>query len=131
MAAENPPEFAGFFAALQRQALAFPHCPDCDRFHWYPMKRCPHCGSQAVEWREVRGEGEVFSWTAVRHAFDPAYADRLPYVVALVEFPDAPGVRLVTNIAADPDSLRIGMKVRPNFAAAATPDTIAFQPADG
>jgi len=129
--AQHPPEFDGFFSALDRQALAFPRCTDCDRFHWYPMKRCPHCGSEAVGWHEVEGTGEVFSWTAVRHAFDPAYADRLPYIVALVEFADAPGVRLVTNIAADPGQLRIGMKVRPAFGQGTTPGTIAFRLADG
>ena len=47
--------------------------------------------------------------------FDPAWRDRLPYIVALVEFPDAPSVRLIANVAADPETLAIGMAVTPRF----------------
>ncbi|HEX2891796.1 Zn-ribbon domain-containing OB-fold protein [Vineibacter terrae] len=109
------PEFAGFFAALQERALAFPCCDACGHFHWYPMKACPHCRSSAISWRRIAGTGSLYSWTTVRHAFDPAWRDRLPYIVALVEFPDAPGVRLIANVAADPEALAIGMAVTPRF----------------
>jgi hypothetical protein len=33
-----------------------------------------------------------------RQAFDPAFADDLPYVLALVELDEQPGLRMVTNI---------------------------------
>ncbi len=112
---ETAPEFAGFFEAARREQLAFPRCTACGSFHWYPMKACPHCRSRDIAWQPVAGEGAVFSWTTVRHAFDPAYKDRLPYIVALVEFADAPGIRLVTNVEADPDALSIGDAVRPVF----------------
>jgi uncharacterized OB-fold protein len=79
------------------------------------MKACPHCRSDAICWRRVDGTGSLYSWTTVRHAFDPAWRDRLPYIVALVEFPDASGVRLVANVHADPESLAIGMIVKPRF----------------
>jgi len=123
------PEFAGFFESLKQRALAFPHCADCGRFHWYPMKACPHCRSHAISWRRVDGAGTIYSWTTVRHAFDPAYQDRLPYIVALVEFPDAPGVRLVANVAAAPDTLAIGMTVKPRFGGAEDDGTtVTFVP---
>ncbi len=49
----------------------------------------------------------------MRHAFDQSQAGKLPYVVALVCFADAPGIRLVANIegVAEAD-LRIGLPVR-------------------
>lgn len=121
------PEFAGFFEAARRDVLAFPHCGDCSRFHWYPMKICPHCRSRSIGWQKVEGTGRVFSWTAVRHAFDPAFAERLPYIVALLEFDDAPGIRLVTNIEeTEPDAVRIGDRMRPRF----HPDgKVTFRPA--
>lgn len=115
MTDETAPEFAGFFEAARRRQLAFPRCEDCGRFHWYPMKACPHCRSRRVAWQPVAGGGSLFSWTVVRHAFDPAYKDRLPYIVALVEFDDAPGIRLVTNLEADPAVLTIGDSVTPVF----------------
>lgn len=126
---DHPPEFAGFFEAARGGRLAFPRCESCGRFHWYPMKACPHCRSRDIAWRPVAGNGEIFSWTVVRHAFDPAYRDRLPYVIALVEFADAPGIRLVTNIEeADPESLRIGMQVRPVFR---QDGLVSFRPQQG
>lgn len=123
------PEFAGFFEASRRHELAFPHCRSCSRFHWYPMKACPHCRSSEIEWRAVEGTGTVFSWTVVRHAFDPAWKERLPYIVALLEFDDAPGVRLVTNVeGVAPEALRIGDRLRPDF----QPDgRVTFRPAAG
>ena len=112
-----PPEFSGFAAAARKGRLAFPKCARCGRFHWYPMPRCPHCRSADIEWQPVSGPAQVFSFTIVRYPFDKRRADALPYVVALVTFADAPGVRLITNIVG-PDSLdvAIGDDVEPQFA---------------
>lgn len=109
------PEFASFFANAGAGRLAFPHCRDCGRFHWYPMPRCPHCRGHAIEWRPISGRGEIFSFTRVLHAFDKSRAGRLPYVVALVTFADAPGIRLITNIVNAGSDLRIGLAVEPMF----------------
>ena len=110
------PEFAGFFENARAGHVAFPRCRSCGRFHWYPMPRCPHCRRRDIEWRRVSGEAEIFSLTRVMHPFDLSRADARPYVVALVTFPDAPGVRLVTNIVGDGlDALRIGQTVMPAF----------------
>jgi uncharacterized OB-fold protein len=113
MAVGQRTEFQGHFDRLSRGELAFPICQDCGKWHWYPMTLCPHCQSSRLAWRPVQGVGEIWSWTVVRHAFDPGYAGRLPYVVALVCFEDAPGVRLVANIeGVSPEDLRIGQPVR-------------------
>jgi len=118
------PEFERFFDAVRGSRLAFPYCTACGRYHWYPMKRCPHCRSNDIEWRPVSGRGQLYSWTVVRHPFDPALAEALPYVVALIEFPDAPGIRLVSNLVdIDLDRLHIGMAVEPVY-----PDTASNEP---
>jgi uncharacterized protein len=107
-------EFLPFWEGLRAGRISFPQCADCGRFHWYPMKRCPHCKSRRIAWTAVKGEGALHTFTIVRFPFSPEFADRLPYVVALVEFPDAPGVRLVTNLVDVPhEAIRIGMKVKP------------------
>ena len=113
MTVDQRAEFQGHFDHLSAGRLAFPTCDDCGKGHWYPMTLCPHCRSGRLSWRPVRGIGEVWSWTVVRHRFDPGCRLELPYVVALVCFEDAPGVRLVANIEdASPDELRIGLPVR-------------------
>ena len=114
--AEFPPEFAGFWSSLRSNKLSFPRCLACGRFHWYPMKRCPHCFSDRLAWVAVSGQPTLYSWTVVRRAFSPAFKDAVPYVVGLIEFPGAPGVRLITDIVeADPSALVIGMAMTPVF----------------
>lgn len=105
-------EFRGHFDRLSAGELAFPICEDCGKWHWYPMTLCPHCRSARISWRPVQGVGEIWSWTVVRHPFDPSHHDKLPYVVALVCFEDAPGIRLIANIEdVSMDELRIGLPV--------------------
>ena len=114
-------EFEGHFEGLAAHSLRFPRCGACGRFHWYPMPGCPRCGSDAVQWHAVAGRGRLWSWTVVRHAYAPELRDRLPYVVALMTFDDAPGVRLVTNVVGvDPAALAIGMELDPVFRSDAT-----------
>lgn len=121
------PEFASYWTQLRSSQLAFPLCDDCGRHHWYPMQRCPHCGSAAIEWMPISGEGTLYSWTVVRHAFSPDYRDKIPYTVALVEFPDAPGIRLVTQLIHDDTvELRCQMPVTPVFESPASDRPMVF-----
>jgi uncharacterized OB-fold protein len=123
------PEFAGFFESARRGVLSFPRCAACARFHWYPMPRCPHCQSADVRWEAVSGRGELFSFTSVKHAFDPKRADSLPYTVGLVTFADAPGVQFITNIIHAPaEALTIGMPVDAVFDRAGD-GLVLFRPA--
>jgi uncharacterized OB-fold protein len=129
----RPPEFDGFFAHASNGRLAFPRCESCGCFHWYPMPRCPHCRSAEIAWQRIAGRGEIFSFTAVRHAFDKSRRDQLPYVVALITFADAPGVRFITNIVeVDASKLAIGDVVEPVFPPAdAKAPVILFRLAGG
>ncbi len=115
MAALNEinPEFHGFYAHLREGQVAFPHCNACGKLHWYPMKLCPHCQSKDIGWQPMRGGAELWSWTIVRHPFSPAYIGKVPYVVALVTFAEAPGIRLIANIeGVKLDGLKIGMPLQ-------------------
>ncbi len=96
--------------------MAFPFCPSCERFHWYPLPNCPHCRDAGWAWRAVSGGGSLYSWTVVRRAFAPEFSARLPYVVGLITFPDAPGIRFVANVGVDDlPNLSIGASVQPEF----------------
>lgn len=131
-AALHSPEFDGFFAGIRERRLAFPCCASCSRFHWYPMPRCPYCRSAEIAWKPIAGRGEIFSFTQVRHAFDKGRRDKLPYIVALITFADAPGVRLITNIVeADGAALSVGDAVEPVFQRTAAAPLVVFRPARG
>ena len=126
----NIEEFRPFWEATERGELRFPRCRACNRFHWYPMQLCPYCQSSDIKWTSIQGRGRVYTWTVVRHTFDPAFSRRLPMIVALIEFDDAPGIRLVSNIAGcDPDEVYSSMPVEVIYQKANTKITMpVFRP---
>lgn len=75
--------------------VALPLCLDCDRYHWYPLGRCPHCYSDRLVWMAVDGRATVFSATTVRYAFTERTRGTTPYGLALVAFDVAPEIRMV------------------------------------
>lgn len=98
-----------FWAACARRELAFQRCTACGRFQHPPLPGCRRCGGRTLMWSRVVGRGRIFSLTVVHHAALPALTDAVPYNVVTVEFDDAPGVRLVSNVLdAAPGALAIG-----------------------
>ena len=87
-----------FWNACRRRELRFQRCTACGRFRHPPLYGCPSCGGTDVAWVAVGGRGTVFSYTVAHHAAVPALAAAVPYVVIVVEFADAPGVRLISNL---------------------------------
>lgn len=86
------------------------------RTFWHPRPRCPHCGSDRVDWIRGSGKGTVHTFTVVRQAGDPFFRAKLPYVVAMIELDE--GVRLMSNIVDTPiETLFIGMRVEVLFEA--------------
>lgn len=58
------------------------------------------------------GARRGLSFNVIHHASHPAVAGRLPYVGALIVFPELPGVRLVSNVTdCAPSTVAIGMTV--------------------
>jgi uncharacterized OB-fold protein len=90
--------------------VLFQRCRECDtRFH-PPMPICPTCYSSDLEWSASSGKGTVYTYTVVYHPTHPAFQDRVPYVVAVVELDEGP--RIVTNIKHCPvESVHGGMRV--------------------
>lgn len=114
-----------FWDAAAEHRLMLPACGDCGAFRWPPGPFCPACQSQAVEWKPA-GEGRIYSYTAVR----PKNQDGKEslHIPALVEFPDAGGVRLLAAIVgAAPDEIRIGAAVAPDWISAANAEVPVFR----
>jgi|ETNmetMinimDraft_35_1059890.scaffolds.fasta_scaffold359071_1 hypothetical protein len=108
--------FEPFWDGAAVGQLRFPHCTNCERFHWYPMTHCPHCGVAKTDWLTIDPEARVYSWTVVHRPFEESFAAAVPYVVALLEFPAAPGVRLITNLTGiGSDDVEFGLPATPAF----------------
>jgi len=108
-----PDQYTGeYWDRIARSELSFQRCAVCKTFRQPPGPMCPSCSSLETEWHQVTGKGTVYSWEIVTLALNDALVDYVPFNIVLVEFPDAPGVRLVTNcIDASKDELSIGMPV--------------------
>ncbi len=97
--AVSNPDSKQYWAGAARDTLLIRRCKACLALHFMPRHLCPHCWSTELEWVEASGKGTVHSFTIIRRAPLASFADRVPYVVALVELDE--GVRLVANILGD------------------------------
>jgi uncharacterized OB-fold protein len=105
-----------FWEGCRREELRIPRCRDCGRWVWYPSAACPGCGGASHAWTPVSGRGRVFTWVRVHRAFLPGFADRVPFVTALVELEEDARVRVATMLRDAPaEGPRVGMPVTVEF----------------
>lgn len=106
---------APFWAACHEGVFQMQRCDDCERFVWFPMYACPHCGGDALTWTELSGRGTVYSRTLVTDPVSAASAPPGPLLVALVELEEGP-VMMTNIVGPDAQDVAIG-----------EPVTVAFQ----
>lgn len=110
---------APFWENCRAQRLAFQQCGDCHAVVHPPLPVCPRCQSAARHWLEAPSRARVYSFIWAHTAAHDSVRASLPYNVVLVEFPDLPGVRLVSNVVdARIGELAIGAAVRLQWEAA-------------
>lgn len=103
-----------YWEAAGEGRLVVQECRECHRLQHPPMPACPHCHGTNLRWREMSGDGTVYSCTIVRHPTHVALADAVPYVVAIVELAEGP--RLVSGVTGcPPEAVTVGMPVRVTF----------------
>lgn len=100
------PETAPYWNGAREGKLLLQRCLDCGALRFYPRRACPGCWSERAEWIEARGRGRVASFTVIHRPPAPAFAARVPYVVALVDLDEGP--RMMTNIVGD-DALDVAI----------------------
>jgi uncharacterized OB-fold protein len=99
-----------FYAWCARGELRFQRCARCGVWRHPPRPMCADCHSMAWEWTPTSGRGNVYCWTTVYQALDPAFAGDVPYAAVIVELVE--GLRLATWVTGIPPAdLRLGMPV--------------------
>lgn len=107
---------APFWEGLREERLLLQRCQDCSGWQWGPEFVCHRCRSFDLAYQETEATGLIYSHERVWHPVHPALREQGPYVVVLVELPQADGVRLVGNLLGDPlQELVIGAPVRGVF----------------
>ena len=107
------PETDFFWTSGVDGRLRFQRCHDCYTYAHPPAPVCPNCCSRVLAPEPVTGRGTVLSFTVNHQAWgilDP------PYVIAIVELAEQPGLRLTTNlVGVSPNDVRSGMPVQVRF----------------
>lgn len=93
---------APYWEGLTQNVLRVQQCDSCQGWQWGPEWICHHCLSDQVGFVEVAPEGVIYSYERVWHPVHPALKEQGPYIVVLVELPQAGGVRMVGNLLGDP-----------------------------
>ena len=93
-----------------KHRLVVQMCSDCGATRLPPSPVCAKCRSEASEWKEVSGRGEVYTFTAVHRAIAPDQP--IPTVIAVIALEDSGGQRILSNLVdVDPEKIEIGMPV--------------------
>jgi uncharacterized OB-fold protein len=116
---ENRP----FWEGAREGRLVMQKCGACGHIR-YPISHvCPDCLSYEFEWTPLSGRGEVFSYVVFYQLYNKAFADDIPYNVALIQLEEGP--RMISNIVGvDNDAVEVGDKVEAAFEKATDEITI-------
>ena len=100
-----------FWTNLREHKLTAQRCKSCDKFFSFPPQgSCPHCLSPEYDWVTLSGKGKVYSFVTYHRAWHPAYQEKVPYNVSLIDLQEGP--RLISNVVGcKHDEVKIGMPV--------------------
>jgi uncharacterized OB-fold protein len=95
--------------AAEHRLLA-QRCTACGRTRLPPAPVCAGCRSDASDWQELSGRGEVYTYTIVHRPI--AAGQPLPTLIAVIALEGSGGLRMISNLVdVDPDEVAIGMPV--------------------
>lgn len=105
-----------YWQGAREGVLRLQYCPASKRFQHYPRPFDVATLDRNVQWRDVRGRGTIYSYVVNHRAAGPAWADRVPYCLALVDLDAAPGVLILADVVgAEPQTVAIGQAVEVVF----------------
>lgn len=106
-----------YWEAAAGHRLVLQRCRACRKMQFPPEICCVHCRAEDFDATESVGRGVIYSYSVVDRPLHAGFIDALPYVVALVELDDQPGLLILTNLVDVPaeTQLRCGLPVEVTF----------------
>ena len=102
-----------FYRFCAERRLMGVKCKSCGSVTSPPRPFCPKCFAAVLEWTELKGQGELLTFTVIH--FPPSQFQALaPYPVGIVkmhEGPHLPGI--IKNVKLE--DLKIGMRLQVDF----------------
>jgi uncharacterized OB-fold protein len=103
-----------FWSAAGQGRLLIERCDSCGAESFPPRGMCRRCHARSMSAVEVTGRGRLYSFTVNYQRWLPDL--EVPYTIALVEFPEHPGVRVLGRLRGrEPDDVAIDMEVEIGF----------------
>ncbi|GAA2939874.1 hypothetical protein GCM10011428_68210 [Streptomyces violaceus] len=88
-----------YWDAAAEGRLLIRRCRACGRAHHYPREFCPRCWSEDVTWEAASGRATLYTWSVVHRNDLPPFAERTPYVAAVVDLAEGP--RMMTEVVGE------------------------------
>jgi uncharacterized protein len=111
---EATPVSRPYWDALREHRIRIQYSPSSGRYVFYPRTLAPGTLADDLQWREIDGGGSLYTYTVARRATGPPWAEKLPQLLAVVEWDVGP--RVSTELVdVRPDDISIGMRVTPVF----------------
>jgi uncharacterized OB-fold protein len=121
------PRTTEFWRAGSDGVLRIARCQTCGRYRHPPRPVCAACHGDDIRFEDVSGHGRVWSWTVNHYAWAPEMPP--PYVVALVDLAEQPGLRLMSNLVeCELDRIEVDMAVEVCFARTGDAHIPLFRP---
>ncbi|HKX79005.1 MAG TPA: Zn-ribbon domain-containing OB-fold protein [Novosphingobium sp.] len=100
-----------FWEATRDKKVMLQYCPQTGQYQFFPRPVSVFTGKTNLEWREVKGLGEVFTYTVAIMA-RPPFSGETPFLIATITLDE--GVNMVSNVInCAVDQIAIGMRVKP------------------
>ena len=103
-----------YWEAAREHRLMAQKCQQCGGLWAPPTAVCETCLSGDLEWIELSGKGRVWSYIIMHQLYYPAFADDIPYNVAVIRSDEGP--KFVTNLVGiRNEDIRVDMPVEVVF----------------
>jgi hypothetical protein len=105
-----------YWDATREHRLELLRCRACGHFVHYPRPVCDRCQSTDLGPEAISGRGTLYSFCTVIQPGHPYFADKVPYVIGVVDIDEETGVKIPTGLVHhDGVTLRCGMPVEVTF----------------
>lgn len=111
----EPPQWRSYskayWDATREKKLMLQYDPRSGHYQHFPRPAGIITGHRALEWREVSGKGQIFSYTIARRTHPP-FSGHEPFFIVLVTLDE--GVNVMANmVGCDQEEMKIGLRVKP------------------
>ncbi len=100
-----------FVDYLKQGKIMAVKCRKCGRKYFPPRPECPECLTEEMEWIELKGKGELITFTEL-HFAPEGFTEDLPYFLAVAELEDNVKVFARLSKQIKPEEVKIGMPVQ-------------------